>query len=94
MRQATAVILLSEEEKVTLQDWSRRGKSEHRMVERARIILLAGEGRTNEQISKSLTDRKEPEDSDRSLIQMAPAFWGETIKGFERCRAFRQTGQV
>src|SRR3954470_3207186 len=57
MRQATAVILLSEEEKVTLQDWSRRGKSEHRMVERARIILLAGEGRTNEQIAKSLKTR-------------------------------------
>src|SRR4051794_23783548 len=57
MRQATAVILLSEEEKVTLQDWSRRGKSEHRTVERARIILLAGEGRTNEQIAKSLKTR-------------------------------------
>ena len=57
MRQATAVILLSEEEKVTQQDWSRRGKSEHRMVERARIILLAGEGRTNEQIAMSLKTR-------------------------------------
>src|SRR6059058_5913751 len=57
MRQATAVIRLSEEEVKILQDWSRRGKSEHRLVERARIILLAGEGRTNEQIAKSLKTR-------------------------------------
>src|SRR3954452_17189661 len=57
MRQATAVIRLSEEEVKILQDWSRRGKSEHRLVERARIILLAGEGRTNEQIAKALKTR-------------------------------------
>src|SRR5947209_9653188 len=57
MRQATAVICLSEEEAKILQDWSRRGKSEHRLVERARIILLAGEGRTNEQIAKALKTR-------------------------------------
>ena len=55
--QATAVIRLSEEEVKILQDWSRRGKSEHRLVERARIILLAGEGRTNEQIAKALKTR-------------------------------------
>ena len=57
MRQPTAVIELSEEEIKTLQDWSRRGKSEHRLVERARIILLAGERRTNEQIAKALKTR-------------------------------------
>src|SRR5438270_2096170 len=57
MRQATAVIRLSEEDVKSLQDWSRRGKSEHRLVERARIILLAGEGRTNEQIAKALKTR-------------------------------------
>jgi transposase len=57
MRQPTAIIRLSEEEAKTLQDWSRRGKSEHRLVERARIILLAGEGRTNEQIAKALKTR-------------------------------------
>lgn len=57
MRQAAAMIRLSEEEEATLQDWSRRGKSEHRMVERARIILLAGEGRTNEQIATNLKTR-------------------------------------
>lgn len=57
MRQPAAIIRLSEEEAKTLQDWSRRGKSEHRLVERARIILLAGEGRTNEQIAKALKTR-------------------------------------
>ena len=57
MRQPTAIIRLSEEETKTLQDWSRRGKSEQRLVERARIILLAGEGRTNEQIAKALKTR-------------------------------------
>jgi transposase len=57
MRQPTAIIRLSEEETKTLQDWSRRGKSEHRLVERARIILLVGEGRTNEQIAKALKTR-------------------------------------
>jgi transposase len=57
MRRPTAVVSLSEEEIKALQDWSRRGKSEHRLVERARIILLAGEGRTNEQIAKALKTR-------------------------------------
>jgi transposase len=57
MRRPTAVIRLSEEETRILRDWSRRGKSEHRLVERARIILMAGEGRTNEQIAKALKTR-------------------------------------
>jgi transposase len=57
MRKPTAMIRLSGEEAKTLQDWSRRGKSEHRLVERARIILLAGEGRSNEQIAKALQTR-------------------------------------
>lgn len=57
MRQPAAIIQLSEQEIKTLQDWSRRGKSEHRLVERARIILLAGEGRTNQQIAAALKTR-------------------------------------
>jgi transposase len=57
MRQPAAIIRLSEEERKALQDWSRRGKSEYRLVERARIILLAGEGRSNEQIAKTLKTR-------------------------------------
>ncbi|MBV9084882.1 MAG: helix-turn-helix domain-containing protein [Acidobacteriaceae bacterium] len=57
MPRLAALISLSEEEIKTLRDWSRRGKSEHRLVERARIILLAGEGRSNEQIAKFLNTR-------------------------------------
>jgi transposase len=57
MRRPAAVICLSEEEAQTLREWSRRGKSEHRLVERARIILLANEGRTNEQIAQALKTR-------------------------------------
>jgi Txe/YoeB family toxin of Txe-Axe toxin-antitoxin module len=51
IRRPAALIRLCEEETKTLQNWSRRGKSEHRLVERARIILLASEGRSNEQIA-------------------------------------------
>ena len=40
-----------------LREWSRRGKSEHRLVERARIILLANEGHTNQQIAHALKTR-------------------------------------
>lgn len=57
MRRAPALIDLSEQEAKTLQEWSRRGKSEHRAVERAKIILLASEGRTNEQIADLLSTR-------------------------------------
>jgi transposase len=57
MRRPAAVIRLTDEEANTLREWTRRGKSEHRLVERARIILLAREGRTNEQIATELRTR-------------------------------------
>lgn len=57
MRREPAIIRLSEDEVKTLTEWSRRGKSEHRLVERARIILLAHEGRTNRQIAEQLHTR-------------------------------------
>ena len=57
VRQPAAIVRLSEEETKTLQGWSRRGKNEHRLVERAKIILLADEGRTNEQIARALKTR-------------------------------------
>jgi transposase len=57
MRQANAVIRLDEDELNTLADWTRRGKSEYRLVERAKIILLAHEGKTNEQIADQLHTR-------------------------------------
>src|SRR3984885_8909755 len=57
MRRQTAVVRLTEEEASKLKEWTRRGKSEQRLVERARIILLANEGRTNEQIAAELKTR-------------------------------------
>lgn len=57
MRRRTAAIRLTEEEVKTLQGWIRQGKTEHRLVERARILLLAHEGRTNQQIADQLHTR-------------------------------------
>jgi transposase len=57
MRRPAAKIQLSEEEARTLQEWTRRGKSEQRLVERARIVLLASEGRSNQQIAAALHTR-------------------------------------
>jgi len=57
MRRQTATIRLTDEEVGTLQRWIRQGKTEHRLVERARILLLAHEGRTNQQIADQLHTR-------------------------------------
>jgi len=57
MRQPNALIRLSDEETKTLTEWTRRSKSELRLVERARIILLAHQGRTNLQIAHHLHTR-------------------------------------
>lgn len=57
MRQPTAVICLTDEEAKTLEEWTRRGKKEHRLVERARIIQMANAGRTNQQIAEALRTR-------------------------------------
>src|SRR5580700_10445954 len=57
MRRQAAVVRLTDEEASQLREWTRRGKSEHRVVERARIILLANEGWTNEQIAAELKTR-------------------------------------
>jgi transposase len=57
MRHPTALISLTEEEKKHLEQWTRRGTSEQRLVERSRIILLANEGRTNRQIAAELDTR-------------------------------------
>ena len=57
MRRSVAVIRLADAEASTLREWTRRGKREHRLVERARIILMANEGRTNKQIATELRTR-------------------------------------
>src|SRR5271169_2928777 len=57
MRRPNAVIRLTEEELKVLRSWTRRGKTEHRLAERARIVLLAHEGHTNEEIAERLETR-------------------------------------
>ena len=57
MRQSGAVIDFMAAEVETLEGWTRRGKTEARLVERAKIILLAHEGRTNQQIAYALDTR-------------------------------------
>jgi transposase len=51
------IIRLTDDERAMLEQWSRRGKSEHRLVERAKIILSADEGRTNHEIAEALKTR-------------------------------------
>lgn len=57
MRKPPACIRLTDEELLTLREWTRKGKSENRLVERARIILLAHDGQTNQQIAHRLHTR-------------------------------------
>lgn len=57
MRRPNATICLTDDEKKTLEGWARKGKSEHRLVERAQIILLVDEGLMNRQIADRLRTR-------------------------------------
>src|SRR4030081_1204111 len=50
-------ILLSTEEKETLLRWMRSSKSEQRMVQRARVILLAASGMNGKQIAFKMQTR-------------------------------------
>ena len=48
---------MTDGERGALPQWMRRGKSEQRLVERAKILLLADEGHTNQQIAAALKTR-------------------------------------
>ena len=52
-----AAIQLTSEEEQKLREWTRAGTSEHRMVERARVILLANQGKSNLEIAEHLKTR-------------------------------------
>jgi transposase len=53
MRRACA-IALTDEDRATLERWSRSRSTEARLVERSRIVLLAAEGRENKDIAAEL----------------------------------------
>ena len=57
MAGSPAHIKLTEAEETILREWCRKGTSEQRTVERARIILLSHEGLTVENIAKRLGTR-------------------------------------
>ena len=52
-----ACIELTAAERETLLQWSRAGSGEHRLVERARIILLASDGLGTRHIARQLHTR-------------------------------------
>ena len=57
MATAPAQIRLTEAQEAMLREWCRKGKSEQRTVDRARMILLSHEGKTVENIAKALNTR-------------------------------------
>jgi transposase len=57
MARPAAHIQLSPEEESTLREWTRKGTSEQRTVERARIILLSHEGLSVEKVAERLQTR-------------------------------------
>jgi transposase len=56
MKRATA-IELNDEERKTLLSWVHSGKTEHRLAERAKIILAAAEGRSTREIAETMKTR-------------------------------------
>ena len=57
MRKLATPIVLSEAEQETLRSWLRAGTSEQRIVERARMILAAADGRGTNEIARELATR-------------------------------------
>ena len=57
MRRDSTVIRFGEDGVKKLTEWTRRGTNEHRMVERARIILWAHQGKTTQHIAEQLQTR-------------------------------------
>jgi transposase len=51
------MICLTPDEERTLRQWARASSGEHRMVERAKVILLAHQGRANQDIARELKTR-------------------------------------
>lgn len=51
------MVSLTAEEEQTLRRWARTGTSEHRLVERAKVILLLHQGKANVEIARQLQTR-------------------------------------
>src|SRR6516164_6008893 len=57
MLRPAAPIVLTDQERDVLSQWARSGAGEHRLVERARVILLANEGVSTREIARRLHTR-------------------------------------
>jgi transposase len=55
MSRVAAPIVLSEQERVTLQSWARSRSQAHRLVQRAQIVLLAVDGVESQDIAQQLS---------------------------------------
>ena len=75
-------------EETTLREWCRKGTSEQRTVERARIILLSHEGLTVENIAKRAGH------STGAGIEVATALCQRSSRRFVRRAAIRQASKV
>ena len=61
-------IELSVEQRRVLEGWVRASSTEQRLVVRARIVLLAAQGRSNEEIAREL-----------GVVRQTAAKWRETV---------------
>src|SRR6516225_6650503 len=57
MLRPAAPIVLTDPERDVLLQWARSGAEEHRLVERARVVLLANEGVSTREIARRLHTR-------------------------------------
>jgi hypothetical protein len=78
MPRPAAVIRLTPQEQKTLKQYLRSGTTEQRLVERARVILLAHQGQSTEAIARSLNTPT------RTRLEMAAAFCETSTRGLGR----------
>ena len=53
-RRHTKPLLLTEDERRTLEEWARRPTTAQRLAQRSRVVLACAEGLTNRTVSKRL----------------------------------------
>ena len=82
-------IVLSYNEREILNEWSRKYTLPYFQVVRAKIILLAAAGQSNEEIAKALSLRRE------AVSQWRKRFFHERLAGLEdRPRSGRPRGRI
>src|ERR1700747_1952801 len=79
MSKQAAVISLTAEEESTLNQWLRTGTTEHRLAERARMVLLASQGQSPPRSAQGLRDRA------GASLEVAPALRAWSSGGSARC---------